>query len=89
MREVLAWLSWHADMLGVVKLKLVTFLLPEAYLEGLDKLVGMGRYPSRSAVIRLAVRDLLRRELRDQKGRLQKKSSPKKRRRGKRRSKLR
>lgn len=73
------WLSWLADMLEVIKLKLVTFLLPEAYLEGLDKLVGMGRYTSRSAVIRLAVKDLLRRELRNQKARLQKKSSPKKR----------
>jgi len=44
-------------------MKLVTVLLPEACLEGLDELVRMGMYPSRSAAIRVAVRDLLRREL--------------------------
>ena len=38
-------------------------MLPEAYLEGLEKLVGKGRYSSRSAAIRYAVMDLLRREL--------------------------
>jgi Arc/MetJ-type ribon-helix-helix transcriptional regulator len=43
--------------------KLVTVLLPEAYLEGLDDLVRMNMYPSRSAAIRAAVRDLLKREL--------------------------
>jgi len=41
----------------------VTLLLPEAYLEGLDKLVGQGIYPSRSAAIRFAVLDMLKREL--------------------------
>jgi Arc/MetJ-type ribon-helix-helix transcriptional regulator len=44
-------------------LKLVTVLLPEAYLEGLDDLVRANMYPSRSAAIRAAVRDLLKREL--------------------------
>ncbi len=44
-------------------MKLVTVLLPEAYLEGLDELVRTGMYPSRSAAIRSAVRDLLKREL--------------------------
>jgi len=47
-------------------MKLVTVLLPEAYLdylEGLDELVRQNMYPSRSAAIRAAVRDLLRREL--------------------------
>ncbi len=43
--------------------KLVTVLLPEAYLEGLDELVRQNMYPSRSAAIRAAVRDLLKREL--------------------------
>jgi len=43
--------------------KLVTVLLPEAYLEGLDELVRANMYPSRSAAIRAAVRDLLKREL--------------------------
>lgn len=46
-----------------LQLKLVTLLLPEAYLEGLDKLVGQGIYPSRSAAIRFAVLDMLKREL--------------------------
>jgi len=35
--------------------------LPEAYLEGLDKLLGQGMYPSRSAAIRFAVLDMLKR----------------------------
>lgn len=41
----------------------MTLLLPEAYLAGLDKLLEEGLYPSRSAAIRFAVQDLLRREL--------------------------
>jgi len=44
-------------------LRLVTFLLPEAYLEGVDRLVGMNMYSSRSTAIRYAVMDLLKREL--------------------------
>jgi len=44
-------------------MKLVTVLLPEAYLEGLDELVRENMYPSRSSAIRAAVRDLLKREL--------------------------
>jgi len=44
-------------------LKLVTLLLPEAYFEGLDKLIGKGVYPSRSAAIRFAVLDMLKTEL--------------------------
>jgi Arc/MetJ-type ribon-helix-helix transcriptional regulator len=44
-------------------LKLVTVLLPEAYLEGLDELVRAAMYPSRSAAIRAAVRDMLKKEL--------------------------
>ncbi len=49
------------------KVKLVTVLLPEAYLEGLDELVRANMYPSRSSVIRSAVRDLLKKELWEQK----------------------
>ena len=45
------------------EMKLVTVLLPEAYLEGLDELVRANMYPSRSSVIRSAVRDLLKKEL--------------------------
>jgi Arc/MetJ-type ribon-helix-helix transcriptional regulator len=45
------------------RMKLVTVLLPEAYLEGLDELVRASMYPSRSAAIRSAVRDMLKKEL--------------------------
>ncbi|MEM2925932.1 MAG: ribbon-helix-helix domain-containing protein [Candidatus Bathyarchaeia archaeon] len=48
-------------------MKLVTIKLPEALIEGIDELVRSGMYPSRSAAIRAAVRDLLRRELWDKK----------------------
>ena len=44
-------------------MKLVSVLLPEAHLKGLHELVRSGMYPSRSAAIRAAVRDLIRREL--------------------------
>jgi Arc/MetJ-type ribon-helix-helix transcriptional regulator len=44
-------------------MKLVTVLLPEAHLNGLDDLVRTKMYASRSSVIRNAVRDLLKREL--------------------------
>jgi len=44
-------------------MKLVTVLMPEAYLDGLDDLVRAKMYSGRSSVIRNAVRDLLKREL--------------------------
>ena len=44
-------------------LKLVSVHLPEKYIELLEQLVEMGLYPSRSEAIRVAVRDLIRREL--------------------------
>jgi len=44
-------------------MKLVTVKMPDAYIEGLDELVRNGRYSSRSEAIRIAIRDLLRREL--------------------------
>ena len=44
-------------------MRLVTVKLPELFVEGLDQLVRMGRYSSRSEAIRVAIRDLLRREL--------------------------
>ncbi len=47
----------------VNSVKLVTVLLPEAALEGLDELVRAAMYPSRSAAIRAAVRDMLNKEL--------------------------
>ena len=46
-----------------MKRKLVTLLLPEAYLEGLDELVRANMYSSRSEAIRSAVSDLLKKEL--------------------------
>jgi Arc/MetJ-type ribon-helix-helix transcriptional regulator len=44
-------------------LKLITFLVPEAYLEGLDRLVELGRFQSRSEAVRFAVREMIKREL--------------------------
>lgn len=41
-------------------LKMVTVKIPENYVNGLKNLVGKGMYPSRSAAIRVAVRDLLK-----------------------------
>ena len=47
-----------------VAMKLVTVKLPEGVLVAVDQLIQMGMYPSRSALIRAAVRDLLKNELR-------------------------
>ena len=44
-------------------MKLVSVKIPEAQIEGVEKLVDVGLYPSRSAAIRVAVRDLLKKEL--------------------------
>jgi len=43
--------------------QLVTVKMSDIYVNGLDKLVEIGMYPSRSEAIRVAIRDLLRREL--------------------------
>ena len=43
-------------------MKLITLNLPEAYIDGLEKLVQENIYPNRSEAIRLAVRDLIRKE---------------------------
>lgn len=45
------------------RLRLITVKLPELYVEGIDELVKIGRYRNRSEVIRVAIRDLLRKEL--------------------------
>jgi antitoxin ParD1/3/4 len=48
----------------VHKMKIVTVNIPESYLDSIEKLVGEdGLYPSRSELIRVAVRDFLLREL--------------------------
>ena len=57
------------NMFGGISVKLVTVLLPEAYLEGLDELVRANMYPSRSSAIRSSVRDLLKKELWERRGR--------------------
>jgi len=44
-------------------LKAITVRLPKALLDGIDDLIEMGMYENRSAVIRAAVRDLLKKEL--------------------------
>jgi metal-responsive CopG/Arc/MetJ family transcriptional regulator len=44
-------------------MKLLSLKMPDALVEGMDELVRRRLYPSRSAVIRAAVRDLLRKEL--------------------------
>jgi len=41
----------------------INISLPGRYLEDLEELVRLGRYPNRSEAIRAAVRDLLLREL--------------------------
>lgn len=45
------------------RMKLITVKMPEIYVEGLDELVKTGRYSSRSEIIRVAIRDLLKKEL--------------------------
>ena len=44
-------------------MKLVTVKLPDALVQGMDELVKSGMYPSRNAIVRAAVRDLLKNEL--------------------------
>jgi antitoxin ParD1/3/4 len=40
-------------------MKLITLHLPIRYIEALDRLVDEDKYPNRSELIRLAIRDLL------------------------------
>ncbi|OLS30983.1 MAG: putative nickel-responsive regulator [Candidatus Thorarchaeota archaeon AB_25] len=44
-------------------MRVVTICLPESYVEGVDELIGQNKYPNRSEVIRIAIRDLLVDEL--------------------------
>jgi len=41
----------------------ITIHLPEPYIDAIERLVEMGRYPSKSEAIRVAVRDFIFREL--------------------------
>jgi Arc/MetJ-type ribon-helix-helix transcriptional regulator len=43
--------------------KLVTVKMPDLYVRAIDELIKEERYSSRSEVIRVAVRELLKREL--------------------------
>jgi antitoxin ParD1/3/4 len=43
--------------------RIVTVKMPESYIEAIDELVRIGRYASRSEVIRAAIRELLKKEL--------------------------
>jgi len=45
------------------RLRIITVKFPDIYLEGIDELVRIGKYRNRSEVIRVAVRELLRKEL--------------------------
>ena len=44
-------------------MRLITVKMPETYVEGLDELVKIGKYLSRSEAIRIAIRELLKKEL--------------------------
>jgi antitoxin ParD1/3/4 len=49
-------------------MELITVKMSEIYVNGLDRLVELGMYPSRSEAIRVAIRDLLMKELWPQEG---------------------
>lgn len=44
-------------------MRIITVKMPESYVEAIDELVRLGRYTSRSEVIRAAIRELIKREL--------------------------
>lgn len=44
-------------------MKFITLYLPELYIKQLDQLVDERFYPNRSEAIRVAIRDLLRKEV--------------------------
>ncbi|MFW9964467.1 MAG: ribbon-helix-helix domain-containing protein [Candidatus Sifarchaeia archaeon] len=44
-------------------MRVVTICLPESYVDGVDELIVQNKYPNRSEVIRIAIRDLLVDEL--------------------------
>lgn len=49
--------------MSLIEMKLITVNLPEAYVNGIEQLILEKLYPNRSEAIRIAVRDLLKREL--------------------------
>lgn len=50
-------------------MKLISVKMPEALIEGMDELIRRGLYPSRSAIMRVAIRDMLKKELWGKQGR--------------------
>lgn len=44
-------------------MRLLTVHVPEGFLDGLEELVKSKKYPNKSEIIRVAIRDLLRDEL--------------------------
>jgi Arc/MetJ-type ribon-helix-helix transcriptional regulator len=44
-------------------LKLITLNLPQAYIDGLEKLVEEELFPNRSEAIRIGIRDFCKKEL--------------------------
>ena len=44
-------------------MRLLTVHVPEGFLEGLEELIKQKKYPNKSEIIRVAIRDLLRDEL--------------------------
>ncbi|WP_461865691.1 ribbon-helix-helix domain-containing protein [Thermococcus sp.] len=47
----------------MTKMKIVSVQLPQGLINAMDQLVKKGVYPSRSEIIREAVRELLKKEL--------------------------
>ncbi|HDO20745.1 MAG TPA: ribbon-helix-helix protein, CopG family [Candidatus Bathyarchaeota archaeon] len=45
------------------RLKIVSIRLPEVYIELIDELIRLGIYPSRSEIIRVALREFLSKEI--------------------------
>ncbi len=46
----------------VIKIKLISVNLPEAYIKVLEILVAEGKFPNRSEAIRVGIRDLIKTE---------------------------
>lgn len=49
--------------IGGISVKIITINLPEKYLEAIQTLNDLGKYPSRSEAIRIALREFLTNEL--------------------------
>jgi len=45
------------------RMRVIAVYMPDALVQGLEELVRRGFYPSKSAAVRFAVKDLLRQEL--------------------------